>query len=898
MFSEEQNNLKGSGELGDDLHAASQEFKTGDKGQALFMFTHALEKSFSREARKAKDRKKQAEKTQDHHHPSLKNVEASASGSDANISLSEETTDAEDDAEFNVASGDEDNLPDASGDASREAVAEFGSSIIRGRGKGPMVFRTIMNSGTPLNEEEKRKALKKRRREAEKIAVEVTTQQALKRQRLANEQAVATSSSTKPTPATTEALTVMDEAEYGIRIRNKSQILLPNPDNPDVVQDIHVFNVNDADPELQPGMLVREYEREHVDAIKSRMIRNPAAMVLPWAVVILGLKSPKDFDMQKLYNHEYTFIPIGGLHSCIASQELVAGKTDQTDPVHLNCWQHRNAFMFADNLSEEELMYLGNKHNTDAAYRKDLSFMEKVKMFRSQLKNYNIIDAEGKLDKESLKQWKQACLRMSEDGGAVNGVFANDVVNRNSTQFMVARWADECFNKLEMIESMHAKYQLKGQKKPKRKAKNSDKQVPKPLGATDVTKLSGLADAKLNNLLLQVINKSITLQMAARNAITEKITNRIVDAAKTIAGLNSQLDTWNYFSKQTIRYWVMVHGKQFSKDKTEKSWPKLFHQHVTKKIKERMAAVKAATERQQAEEAAAADAAAVAEEAAAEADGGSGSSTKKGRRGRKKKAAPIAATIDPFLNTMQNLNYEHRVFLKAREELEEGKEGAYKNFRGFTKDEVPDDAKESLTAGGTHINLIRGDAKSLTELQDEALVARLLPDDAQTMKFSLAIIDPPYGLTQETWDTHAWDREEFMQVILSLMQINTGDGFNFVSFCSAGKISIIINLLKEWDTASDQCQWTINVQHAVWYKRKYYDQRELLYSQNILSHFLSTLQHVLNSADYNTKLTTLHLDQKFDSKYFEYYLLTFPLFFFFLLQLVEGTLSTTARSSL
>jgi hypothetical protein len=178
------------------------------------------------------------------------------------------------------------------------------------------------------------------------------------------------------------------------------------------------------------------------------------------------------------------------------------------------------------------------------------------------------------------------------------------------------------------------------------------------------------------------------------------------------------------------------------------------------------------------------------------------------------------------------------------------------------------------------------------------LVARLLPVDAQTMKFSLAIIDPPYGLTGETWDTHAWDREEFMQVILSLMQINTGDGFNFVSFCSASKISIIINLLKEWDTASDQCQWTINVQHAVWYKRKYYDQRELLYSQNILSHFLSTLQHVLNSADYNTKLTTLHLDQKFDSKYFEYYLLTFPLFFFFLLQLVEGTLSTTARSSL
>ena len=78
---------------------------------------------------------------------------------------------------------------------------------------------------------------------------------------------------------------------------------------------MHVFNVNDADPEARKGMLVRDYEREHVDAIKARMIRNPVAMVLPWAVVIVGLKKPEDFEMEKVYNHEYTFIPIGGLHS-------------------------------------------------------------------------------------------------------------------------------------------------------------------------------------------------------------------------------------------------------------------------------------------------------------------------------------------------------------------------------------------------------------------------------------------------------------------------------------------------------------------------------------------------------------------------------------------------------
>ena len=71
---------------------------------------------------------------------------------------------------------------------------------------------------------------------------------------------------------------------------------------------MHVFNVNDADPEARKGMLVRDYEREHVEAIKARMIRNPAAMVLPWAVVIVGLKKPEDFEMEKVYNRWVTFL--------------------------------------------------------------------------------------------------------------------------------------------------------------------------------------------------------------------------------------------------------------------------------------------------------------------------------------------------------------------------------------------------------------------------------------------------------------------------------------------------------------------------------------------------------------------------------------------------------------
>ena len=74
-----------------------------------------------------------------------------------------------------------------------------------------------------MSEEDKRKAFKKRKRAANKVAIEATTGQSLKRQKNVNEQAaVASSSSTKPAPPTAEALTVMNESEYGLKIRNHS----------------------------------------------------------------------------------------------------------------------------------------------------------------------------------------------------------------------------------------------------------------------------------------------------------------------------------------------------------------------------------------------------------------------------------------------------------------------------------------------------------------------------------------------------------------------------------------------------------------------------------------------------------------------------------------------------
>lgn len=163
------------GELSIDLHDAFKEFTNGDPHQGLFLLTEAFTKSFSREQRRVKERKKQAENAQDHHQPSFKNVDSTDAESGGNIESSSSSTASEDDDEFELESGNEG--PDASGETSREAVANFGSQVIppRPRGKGLMTSRGLVTHAGELirrpqmTDKEKRKARKKRQREAEKV---------------------------------------------------------------------------------------------------------------------------------------------------------------------------------------------------------------------------------------------------------------------------------------------------------------------------------------------------------------------------------------------------------------------------------------------------------------------------------------------------------------------------------------------------------------------------------------------------------------------------------------------------------------------------------------------------------------------------------------------------------
>ena len=442
---------------------------------------------------------------------------------------------------------------------------------LQGRGKGPMTGRGVRPEMRDLQRKNKRKAGKEATRALKKHRANRIRQA----QELQNE------APTKPMTLTQDELRIKDQIRYGTEVRKKSQIRLEIEEDGILdIRDVFRFDIHDF--EEPPGdMIVRSSDRLHINNIKMRMQRSPLANTLPWACIVKGLKNPEDFNLKDLALHNYKFYPIGGLNSSRAALELVNGATSTTDPLHLSSWQFQNAFLFADNLTPKEAKYIGQHHNADAEFRKNQTFMEKVKLFRG------VIDGRDLNDQKERSDWKQDCLRLTEDAGRTDEGFSAKTINKNSTQFQVARWPDDCFALLERIEEMHCNYQLKGQKKPTRKSSKAKDNQPKALGSTDVTKLSGLEDAKLFHLLQQIVNGNKTLGAAAADAIAEKVYNRIVDAAKELSGKNTREETVNFFSKQKIKFWVRTYKSKFNRDSNQIKWPSNFIVQVNEIINQK-----------------------------------------------------------------------------------------------------------------------------------------------------------------------------------------------------------------------------------------------------------------------------------------------------------------------
>jgi hypothetical protein len=92
-------------------------------------------------------------------------------------------------------------------------------------------------------------------------------------------------------------------------------------------------------------------------------------------------------------------------------------------------------------------------------------------------------------------------------------------------------------------------------------------------------------------------------------------------------------------------------------------------------------------------------------------------------------------------------------------------------------------------------------------------------------------------------------------------------GYTIVVFCSATAISTIIKTMH--DICDDRSEWTVTVQHAVWYKTDSYDTGTILTCQNILSAIFRRRQSPLLQLTYLHILLQIFMQYLNVSKYFD-----------------------------
>ena len=670
-------------------------------------------------------------------------------------------------------------------DTSVAAVGGSGlHSIAMGRGKGNIyTLRRKMEEAAKTKEERK-----SQKRKAQEDADKLARATARKRARRLRE-GVIEKPQAKPAAKTNHQVRLQDEVAYKAALLEKAKVLFENPDDPDgpkndtIRVDIRHMEVDDK------AYLSREATRSHIEVLKNRMKRNPEAIVVPWLCVVKDLAKPEDFDIKVLHRDQYTLIPIGGQHSMIASKELLAGADESSDARSITSWKYRNTILLADNLTKQEFKKLGMDHNKDSEFRKSLSFMEKVKIFHAEKQSHDMSTKEGR------QQWKQSCLRMTEQAGVgKSGAFSAEILNRNSTQFGTAAWSDENWQLLLLIDDMYSNFRLKDQHPPKRKGTKKDNMS---LASTLITKLNGVQDDKLHNLLQKIVNKDLTLTTAAIHAIQSKKVARVTAAAQHVCGFNSMVETENYFTKNRILWWANIFASIFSRNVKVNNLPANF--------------VKSVMTTKQHIELSQQDATAAA---------------KDGKHIVVKSSDRIALRYPEFRGQFLDLI--------ARETTDEA---------GDAGQEPPREAVFAFNpASRNFVNFIKGDAKNLNSLQMEEVKKHLEPSKAKAMNFPLVMLDPPYGKTAETWDKKAWTPEDFISAVIAAMTVNTADGFNFVSFCSAEQLSGV--MAKFIDFPVEPEKWKITVQHAVWNKEGSFDQRKSINCQNIWRTFFRDCQLV------------------------------------------------------
>jgi hypothetical protein len=134
------------------------------------------------------------------------------------------------------------------------------------------------------------------------------------------------------------------------------------------------------------------------------------------------------------------------------------------------------------------------------------------------------------------------------------------------------------------------------------------------------------------------------------------------------------------------------------------------------------------------------------------------------------------------------------------------------HFRG-QNDNIDEDFKDTL-------NFEYNTQTTVKVYEDDALSLSLFEEKKDS--FSLVIVDPPYGITNETWDT-AWSNDDLLQCLLAVIAKNLASSFVMCVFCSADQLS---GFIKTMQYPIEKKDLGGRVFHAAWFKDGNFQRRK------------------------------------------------------------------------
>ena len=535
--------------------------------------------------------------------------------------------------------------------------------------------------------------------------------------------------------------------------------------------------------------LVREPHDDMVTSLVGQMQRRPHAALPPMYIYLPQVATPADFVPSML--GDYVKETIGGNHQRLACRKVLSRLPSGTSHAMISLYTWKKCHLFCG-LTDEEVLALGHAHNADQKYILDSCYMDKINIYRNLLYNpgtevyqdrWQTDDIQERSDGDikDLSKWKDCCM------DAIS--YSREKVQNHSPALCIARFSQENFETLLKIDKLFENEELLGQTKKKGKKKVIKGQPPKPrrITSANINSFTGLDDNMTASLLNGVLDKSQTLVSAANFAMLEKKKIRMQNAWLILGKCTSVQEAYERFSENVLLRSMAHFQPDFAKDLQPDNMSKGFKEHVAKHLTEWTVREKLKKERA---------AAAAAAAAATGGDGEGGSSTAAVEEG---KADEQPAHYYDYCDTTIP-----RVYLSSKE------------YRG--KDGSTAEAQTNFTLKEcTTVKIRTADILNLNEDDEVALGHH----------YDLVLIDPPYGCTNEPWDT-AWTDEQFKTCVESTMHLNRSVVFALHCFCSAQQLSGFLRVFKELaDDESNGCK--VYSHHGAWHKEGKWNTRELIY---------------------------------------------------------------------